>query len=535
MYSAIVVIFDGCSVRSLRRARTRCLRSIAEEGVFTFKCKSVLPSVTYTAHASIVTGLYPEKHGIVGNCFYDRELNRIVDFDKVDANKYLFSKTVMEKIEGTKLCVGEPFTKGCDVVVSKKEIQTKPLFMQDIYALNITMELMKKYRPVFTIVNLPGIDAISEIYGPLSKKLISHLEKVDETVCELKRVASGIYDDYLLVILADHGMVSVRKKVDLNKVLKNTPAVICVSHRAAHMYFMENIDVEEIAGKLRGDSRFELVISGSKLSKYKLAHVRSGDIVVLAKKGYEIGRKDLKGSHGGLSEEEFHVPLIVNKPEFADLLIDSNITVVPRIVLRYLNEKEALNIASKYLEKADPAHGPQHTLRVLNLATELALKYRADVEAVRIASIFHDAGKGVCPENHELKSAIIAEKFLRKKTCSGTFIDKVKNIIIKHHKEPDELESVEEKILWDADKLDALGLTGLFRCLLEAGFYGKTISNAIKHAKRDLKEFKNKMHFPETARLAEIKEHNVVKCLEKFNKELSYLCKRIRKIRLRLR
>lgn len=62
---------------------------------------------------------------------------------------------------------------------------------------------------------------------------------------------------------------------------------------------------------------------------------------------------------------------------------------------------------------------------------------------------------------------------------------------------------LEEKILWDADKIDALSLIGLARCFMEAGFFKNTIDDALKHAMQDLQEFKNKMHFNKTREIAQ--------------------------------
>lgn len=113
-----------------------------------------------------------------------------------------------------------------------------------------------------------------------------------------------------------------------------------------------------------------MVISRKELSKYWLENPRSGDVVVAVRESYELGAMKLKGSHGGISHGEFLVPLIINKPEYADTIKGSDITVVSKIILRYLCEAEAIRIVKK-LEKTDPAHGWLHTLRVLKIATSL--------------------------------------------------------------------------------------------------------------------------------------------------------------------
>ena len=201
-YAAVVLVLDGCSSRALEEAETPHIDEISEEGARTLECKSVCPSATYTAHCSIVTGAYPEVHGIVGNRFYERGRRIVVDFDLEDANRYVLSETLFEALAGTKVAVGEPIDRGADVSVSKDEVQSRALRERDEYAIERALELAKLYEPVLLVVNLPGIDRVGELYGPLSEELVYHLEEVDRLVGEFEKALGGVYDDYLLVVVA---------------------------------------------------------------------------------------------------------------------------------------------------------------------------------------------------------------------------------------------------------------------------------------------------------------------------------------------
>ncbi len=71
----ILVSLDGFRWDFLERAPTPALDRIAAEGVRAERLLPVFPTKTFPNHYTIVTGLYPERHGIVANSMYDPELD----------------------------------------------------------------------------------------------------------------------------------------------------------------------------------------------------------------------------------------------------------------------------------------------------------------------------------------------------------------------------------------------------------------------------------------------------------------------------
>jgi uncharacterized protein len=133
--------------------------------------------------------------------------------------------------------------------------------------------------------------------------------------------------------------------------------------------------------------------------------------------------------------------------------------------------------ARQYYTGTDAAHGFDHVLRVLTLAERIAQAEGADLEIVRAAALLHDVGRteeergGGC---HARIGAELAREILR-----GHPQDRVEAVVeaIAAHRfrrDPSP-QSLEAQVLYDADKLDAIGAIGIARAYAIAGHEGQRL------------------------------------------------------------
>ena len=134
--------------------------------------------------------------------------------------------------------------------------------------------------------------------------------------------------------------------------------------------------------------------------------------------------------------------------------------------------------ARDWYDESDPVHGLSHILRVLNLVERMGEELGADLEVLRAAALLHDAsgahpGEGADRQSHEQMSALFAGEVLKKEGWEQIRVDAVQHCIRAHRFRGDESpETLEAKILFDADKLDVMGAFGAARTLgyaLQAG------------------------------------------------------------------
>ena len=129
----------------------------------------------------------------------------------------------------------------------------------------------------------------------------------------------------------------------------------------------------------------------------------------------------------------------------------------------------------------DSAHDREHVYRVLFQALQLASGEEAvDCDVLIAACLLHDVGR---PEQladptlcHALVGAEKASRFLTDSGFSPEFAHRVAQCIVTHRFRADRPpESVEAKLLFDADKLDVTGAMGVARTLLYQGTVGSTL------------------------------------------------------------
>lgn len=128
------------------------------------------------------------------------------------------------------------------------------------------------------------------------------------------------------------------------------------------------------------------------------------------------------------------------------------------------------NARAWYPEK-DPVHGFDHIERVYRMADRLARAEGADLSIVHAAALLHDS-QGSDPNSgerlsHHLASALFAETVLKEEGWNQTDIEAVQHCIRAHRFRGDNEgpQTIEAKVLFDADKLDVLGAIGVARTI----------------------------------------------------------------------
>jgi uncharacterized protein len=127
--------------------------------------------------------------------------------------------------------------------------------------------------------------------------------------------------------------------------------------------------------------------------------------------------------------------------------------------------------ARRLYEGADAVHDFDHVLRVLALAERLALAEGADVEIVRTATLLHDIARGHSGRpaaDHAQVGAEAARCLLDDQPHDR--VEAVAHAIAAHRfrSEPAP-QTIEAKVLHDADKLDAIGAIGVARAFAFGG------------------------------------------------------------------
>jgi uncharacterized protein len=137
--------------------------------------------------------------------------------------------------------------------------------------------------------------------------------------------------------------------------------------------------------------------------------------------------------------------------------------------------------ASAWYPHADPVHGFDHVLRVYAMAERLAQVEKADLEIVRAAALLHDAIPPVETDrpthennahraNHHTTSADFAGQVLAVEGWSAERIAAVQHAIRAHRFRDlsEQPQTIEAKVLFDSDKLDAIGAIGAARAIAYA-------------------------------------------------------------------
>jgi len=332
----VVVNAVGLTPRAL--AHMPRLRAVAGEG-FQARLDPVLPAVTCSVQSSILTGLTPTDHGIVGNGWYFRDLgeiflwrqhNRLVQGEKV----WETARRSRPGYRAANVCWWYALGATTDFTVTPRPIYHAdgrkspdcytdppslhdrltgplgefPLFTYWGPTASITSSrwiasaaerLLREEELDLLLVYLPHLDYDHQRYGPGAPESAAAARALDEVAGSLVDAARGRGDT--VVVLSEYGITDARRPVDVNRALRRagllnvytqagmeyldpwtSRAFAVADHQVAHVYVRDPADLDAARAALAGLPGIDLLLGGAGRADAGLGHERAGDLVLVA-------------------------------------------------------------------------------------------------------------------------------------------------------------------------------------------------------------------------------------------------------------
>lgn len=227
---------------------------ILEKASIVKSVETVYPSMTYTAHASIVSGTYPEKHGVITNEVFTPLVSQAPWYELRSQNKAQILPELAKENGYTTFVNSWPTLVGANVdylvqragIHYPKEEQESEIrknsndvltqemwdycaeawtlpnyYSTDKFSALASKYVINRYQPDLTLMHMTLPDHYRHSYGVLSEKLVDAYKYLDDmlaiVVDELK--AQGLYEQTTFVFCSDHGQVDIDMSVNANKLL----------------------------------------------------------------------------------------------------------------------------------------------------------------------------------------------------------------------------------------------------------------------------------------------------------------------------
>ena len=213
----IIVSMDGCRWDFPQLGHMSNLESIKEKGVKANSMQPVFPANTFPTHYSMVTGLYPDHHGLVNNSFYDAELGRkfsLGNREAVEDGAFYGGEPIWVTAETQGVRAASFFWAGSAASIKGVRPSIWKRYDGDIpYEARIDsviswFQLPEKQRPRLITLYFDQPDGSAHDHGPESPKNYETLHYLDSLlgVFMSKIEQLPIADKVNVIITSDHGM-----------------------------------------------------------------------------------------------------------------------------------------------------------------------------------------------------------------------------------------------------------------------------------------------------------------------------------------
>jgi predicted AlkP superfamily pyrophosphatase or phosphodiesterase len=195
----VVIGLDGCRPELLRDHSTGALRSLWEEGAYTWNAEAAVPSVTQVNFASMLTSCGPEKHGI-DQVAWDHESSPKLRVKVTTIFEVLASQrmSAVALLGHEKLYPVEKPAPGVHFEHSPHGAKS---------AAPLAAQMLRDRQPAFSFIYFGDLDGAGHRSGWLSDDQVATMTEINRGV-ELVMAAirdSAMNDDTVVIVTSDHG------------------------------------------------------------------------------------------------------------------------------------------------------------------------------------------------------------------------------------------------------------------------------------------------------------------------------------------
>lgn len=299
----------------------------------------VFPAVTTTAQASMLTGLSPAQHGIVGNGWYFRELAEVRFW--LQSNHLVQGEKVWQKIRKSNAdftCstlfwwynmysdVNNAITPRPHYPADGRKIMglySQPALLQETienrigrfpffnfwgpaadirssrWIVDCAIEEYKMNSPNLQLVYLPHLDYNLQRLGPNDAKISDDIKQIDHQAGRLIDFCRG--QGAQILVVSEYGITEVSQSISLNRILRQagllkvrqsvswelldtgaSRAFAVVDHQVAHIYIKNAADINRVKTLLEKIPGVAQILDGELKAQYQINHARSGELIVIA-------------------------------------------------------------------------------------------------------------------------------------------------------------------------------------------------------------------------------------------------------------
>ena len=358
---------------------------------------TILPAVTCSVQASMLTGKMPSETGIVGNGWYSRELAEVMFWKQsnhlIGGPKVFQTARLQDRSHTTaKMFWWYNMYSGADWSVTPRpsypadgrkipdsysqpqglrdELQEQlgrfPLFnfwgpTADIkstaWIADASVKVLRDHDPSLLLVYLPHLDYNLQRLGPNNLAIAEDVRLVDREAGKL--IDAARHADAEVIVLSEYGITEVSKPIHINRELRNagflatrfeplgwetldcgaSTAFAVSDHQVAHVYVNEPARLGAVRQLVENIDGVELVLDRQQQADFGLDHKRSGDLIAVS--GSDAWFTYYFWNDDALAPDYARTVDIHRKPGYdpAELLVDPKIRFPKLKIARRLARK----------------------------------------------------------------------------------------------------------------------------------------------------------------------------------------------------